>query len=59
MKPHQFVGRLDRDCEVCQRPDRDPIHNVPSAEPKAVDAEERESPKQDDATVNAHLTEKH
>jgi hypothetical protein len=24
--PHQFVGRLDRWCEVCNRPDRHPIH---------------------------------
>lgn len=24
--PHQFVGRLDRWCEICNRPDRDPIH---------------------------------
>jgi len=24
--PHEFVGRLDRWCEVCDRPDRHPIH---------------------------------
>jgi hypothetical protein len=23
---HDFVGRLDRGCEVCKKPDRDPIH---------------------------------
>jgi hypothetical protein len=25
-EPHEFVGRLDRRCEVCNRPDRHPIH---------------------------------
>jgi hypothetical protein len=24
--PHSFAGRLDRDCEICGLPDRDPIH---------------------------------
>jgi hypothetical protein len=24
--PHPFVGRQDRWCEQCHRPDRDPIH---------------------------------
>jgi len=28
-QPHEFVGRLDRWCEVCHRPDRDPIHKCP------------------------------
>lgn len=26
--PHNFVGRLDRDCELCGKPDRDPIHRI-------------------------------
>ena len=30
-RPHQFVGRLDRWCEVCNEPDRDERH-VPSRE---------------------------
>lgn len=25
--PHAFVGRLDRWCEICNRPDRDPVHS--------------------------------
>lgn len=25
-EPHTFVGRLDRDCERCGKPDRNPIH---------------------------------
>ena len=25
-KPHAFVGRADRWCEICNMPDRDPIH---------------------------------
>lgn len=29
LKPHRFVGRSDRWCEVCDRPDRDPIHERP------------------------------
>lgn len=24
---HEFVGRLDRWCEVCNRPDRHPVHH--------------------------------
>jgi len=27
-EPHQFVGRLDRDCERCGKPDRNPIHTT-------------------------------
>lgn len=26
IQPHAFVGRSDRWCEVCDRPDRNPIH---------------------------------
>ncbi len=25
-RPHTFVGRTDRDCELCSEPDRDEIH---------------------------------
>lgn len=32
MRNHQFVGRLDRLCEVCGKADRHPIHNAPLAE---------------------------
>lgn len=41
--PHKFVGRLDRWCEVCNRPDRDPIH-VGVAEPADADRERRRTP---------------
>ncbi len=27
-KPHAFIGRRDRGCDACDRPDRNPIHNV-------------------------------
>jgi hypothetical protein len=27
-RPHLFVGRFDRDCELCGNPDRDAIHFV-------------------------------
>jgi hypothetical protein len=29
--PHEFVGRTDRWCEVCDRPDRHPVHLSPLA----------------------------
>lgn len=29
--PHEFVGRLDRWCEVCGLPDRHPIHREVAA----------------------------
>lgn len=28
VEPHEFVGRLDRDCEVCGKPDRNPTHVI-------------------------------
>lgn len=33
-KTHPFKGRHDRWCEICNRPDRDPIHD--SAGPKKI-----------------------
>jgi hypothetical protein len=27
--PHAFVGRRDRWCQVCNRPDRHPVHHAP------------------------------
>lgn len=33
-QPHAFVGRGDRWCEVCNWPDRNPIHIIP--EPTAL-----------------------
>jgi hypothetical protein len=35
--PHPFVGRQDRWCEQCHRPDRDPIH-APAGLPDLTDA---------------------
>lgn len=23
---HKFIGRFDRDCEICGYPDRNPVH---------------------------------
>lgn len=31
IEPHQFEGSSDRWCELCNRPDRDPIHIPPGA----------------------------
>lgn len=35
-EPHPFVGRLDRWCEVCDRPDRNPIHTPTADDPRAA-----------------------
>jgi hypothetical protein len=31
IRPHAFVGRLDRDCELCRLPARNPIHLGPTS----------------------------
>jgi hypothetical protein len=38
--PHQFVGRADRWCEVCDLPDRHPVHKTAAVRPtpEQVDA---------------------
>lgn len=33
-EPHEFIGRIDRDCERCGKPDRNPIHIWPETSPK-------------------------
>lgn len=39
-EPHRFVGRLDRNCEQCGAPDRNPVHfklvGDPKPEPKGA-----------------------
>ena len=35
-KPHLFVGRHDRWCEVCNKPDRNPIHDLAGVAKKIV-----------------------
>lgn len=35
--PHEFKGRLDRWCELCNKPDRDPIHKALRAGEVAAD----------------------
>ncbi len=37
LSPHEFVGRLDRWCEVCNRPDRHSIHKLTSHETTPVE----------------------